>query len=1032
MTRTTSITAALLFGSGLCALIYQTVWLREFRLIFGASTFATAAVLAIFMAGLGIGSAILGKRADAQAMPLRFYGQLELLIAILALLSLVLLPIATKLYFALGGSIRMGIVLATIVRLTLSLVVIGAPTFLMGGTLPAAARAVETEDDRGRRNLAVLYGANTIGAVTGTLLSTFFMLEHLGNRSTLLCGVVVNLIVGGIALMIGRKSSVLGPRSSDLDLEQPRTEDRGPRTMVLVSSAIAGFAFLLLELIWYRMLGPLLGGTTFTFGLILAVALLGVGLGGLAYGAWKRASLFALSLTAALEAAALIVPFVFGDRLPGYALALRSLGTFGFQGHVLAWTAVTMFVVFPASVVAGFQFPLMIALLGEGREAVARDVGMAYAWNTAGSIVGSLAGGFGLLPLLSAPGAWRLVSVVLAVLALLIVVPVVRQKGLSAAALPVLIAALAIAGTFARGPSAMWRHSGIGVGNWPPPQTKNDYLALVNRYRRSVVWEADGRESSIAELGADDLSFIVNGKSNGSARSDAGTQVMSGMVGALLHPNPRSAAVIGLGTGSTAGWLATIPRIERVDAVELEPVVLRVARDCSPVNHRALDNPKVHVTVADAREALLASSQQYDIISSEPANPYSAGVASLFTREFYTATKQRLAPRGMLLQWIQAVSVHASTMETIYATLNSVFPHVETFWTQPEDVLVIASSDPITYDADVLRSRLQSPQFGAATRTVWRAETPEAFFSHFIANENATRALAARAGALNTDDRSVIEFGFARGLGLHSNVLPRLAAFAASRNESRPLHVRGAVNWREVDMNRAASTATSVPEDADAEFVNRRHFTEMMDDGDVAGAGNLWLQNRWRALNSADVALIGEAVAEKALPVTDSFIAALDRIQPIEANVVRARLQLRQNRFPDSFASLQRAFSAYEHDPWPLPLVMRHAISLSIELAQRDPQLAPALYEMLKRPIPPHQLEELRRTARLEIAVKSEQCGPRTLEVLHEFEPDMRWSLPYLTLRVRCYEQAGLRELAQRARDDYETYVSTEPSSLEN
>src|SRR5471030_1546223 len=211
MTRKTSITAVLLFGSGLSALIYQTVWLREFRLIFGASTFATAAVLAIFMAGLGTGSAILGKRADEQSAPLSFYGRLELMISVLAALSLPLLALATMSYFALGGSMRMGIGLGTIVRLILSILVIGAPAFLMGVTLPAAARAVETDDDHGRRNLATLYGANTLGAVTGTLLSTFYMLEHFGNRRTLLCGVAVNLVVGGVAFLIGSRRVAESP-----------------------------------------------------------------------------------------------------------------------------------------------------------------------------------------------------------------------------------------------------------------------------------------------------------------------------------------------------------------------------------------------------------------------------------------------------------------------------------------------------------------------------------------------------------------------------------------------------------------------------------------------------------------------------------------------------------------------------------------------------------------------------------------------------------------------------------------------------
>src|SRR5581483_9181014 len=166
MRRSASV-AALLFGSGACALIYQTVWMRQFRLIFGASTLATAAVLSIFMAGLGAGSALLGKRADGSPHPLRFYGNLELSIAATAALSQVLLWLVAKVYFATGGSVTLGSFLATIVRLLLAVIVIGIPTFLMGGTLPAAARGVESDEDAGRRRVALLYGANTLGAVTG-------------------------------------------------------------------------------------------------------------------------------------------------------------------------------------------------------------------------------------------------------------------------------------------------------------------------------------------------------------------------------------------------------------------------------------------------------------------------------------------------------------------------------------------------------------------------------------------------------------------------------------------------------------------------------------------------------------------------------------------------------------------------------------------------------------------------------------------------------------------------------------------------
>ena len=210
MTRMPSKVIGLLFCSGLTALIYQTIWSRQFRLIFGSSTYSTAAVLAIFMGGLGVGSLLLGKRADGKARPLEFYGNLELVIAVTAALSQPLLWIAGAVYLELGGSATLGLGGASAVRLVLAALVIGVPTFLMGGTLPAAARAIETGDDVRRRRVAVLYAANTVGAVAGALLSTFWMVERFGNRETLLMAVLVNLFVGVLARAAGEKGSAAG------------------------------------------------------------------------------------------------------------------------------------------------------------------------------------------------------------------------------------------------------------------------------------------------------------------------------------------------------------------------------------------------------------------------------------------------------------------------------------------------------------------------------------------------------------------------------------------------------------------------------------------------------------------------------------------------------------------------------------------------------------------------------------------------------------------------------------------------------
>ena len=192
---------------------------------------------------------------------------------------------------------------------------------------------------------------------------------------------------------------------------------------------------------------------------------------------------------------------------------------------------------------------------------------------------------------------------------------------------------------------------------------------------------------------------------------------MGGLIGAALHPDPRRALVIGLGTGETAGWAAAVPGIARVDVVELEPVVLRVARDCAPANLSVLSNPKVRIAVGDAREYLLTSREAYDFIFSEPSNPFRAGISSLFTEDFYRAVRARLGPKGIFLQWLQAYEVDRGTVQTVYATLSAVFPEVETWYTLSGDLLLVATAEPIVYDAARLSERLRQEPFASAMET---------------------------------------------------------------------------------------------------------------------------------------------------------------------------------------------------------------------------------------------------------------------------------------------------------------------------
>lgn len=1040
--------AALLFSSGMCALVYQVAWLRELRLVFGASTPASAAVLAVFMGGLGLGAWLLGRRVEATDRPLDLYARLELGIALSAAATPALLWVARKGYLALGGSLVLGPVVGTLARLLLSALVLLPPTLLMGGTLPAAARAATDGRDQGRRATALLYGANTLGAVVGSLASSFVLLEVFGTRMTLWIGCLVNVLVALVARMMARElaaeraavasipsvdSNVVDGTSSASDSAERKVEapaGSAPR-FVLVAAAASGFVFLLMELVWYRMLSPLLGGSSYTFALILAVALLGIGVGGLAYtlrGADRPATWMAFATTCGLEALAMTIPFALGDRVAWLTLFLRSAGSVGLHGHAAAWSVVTAVVVLPAAIVSGYQFPLLIALLGRGERGLGRHVGLAYAWNTVGSIVGSLAGGFLLLPTLGALGAWKLTVWCLVLLLLATVALELRHAPADAQEAttpnrfgPLLLAALAVAMLHGSiGPTAFWRHSPIGVGRYDDVVVRATRNAMTAEWRARnafTSWETDGRESAIAMNTASDTAFIVNGKSDGAATIDAGTQVMGGLLGALLHPGSvRRALVIGLGTGSTVGWLAALPEIERVDVVELEPAIVEVAKTCAPVNRDVLANPKVRLVLADAREVLLTSRERYDLIFSEPSNPYRAGIASLFTREFYRAVADRLEPDGVFVQWLQAYEIDARSVRSVYATLASSFPAIETWRTRGNDLVLITRERAVPLDVARLRERIETEPFREALVSSWKARSAEDILSHHVARPGFAAAIAALEGevGVNTDDRNALEFSVARAIGRPQDFsVERAMLLARTRGEERPELVegeRGKVDWLEVyDAIVSLGVATEekplpplfVEMSADMTRRFRAHAAWLA--GDLATAAREWSAQPKEPSGLVERVLVADALA--AVGPSEQAEAALARVRPflpIEADVIEARLRYSERRDADAMAALERGLSAYRTSPWPNSHFMQRAVELAHELGTRTPSLASRALDLLSEDFAMRLQRSTRLTLQLELATRSGDA--RCLDAVRAYGRYFPWSQPQLEQRVSCLE----------------------------
>ncbi len=1047
MTSRPRLIALLLFGSGFCALIYQTTWLREFRLIFGASTAATAAVIGVFMAGLGIGGIILGRRSERIAQPLRFYAKLEFLIAVSAAASLLLIWAVRYLYIAIGGTEVLGLFGGTVVRLLFAAFILATPTFLMGGTLPAAARAVVARDDSERRSIGFIYGANTLGAVGGALAGTFYFFENFGNRITLWSAALVNIAIAFLAFQLSRRNvdvkAVVEKRSAPP--EKSLAAAVNPR-FVLAAAAIVGFAFFLMELVWYRMLAPLLGGSTFSFGLILAVALLGIGFGGIAYGLFFRerhsASLQFFAISCAAEAFFMALPYALGDRIAMAAMLLRPLGTIGFEGHVLAWVTLCLIVIFPAAFIAGLQFPALIALLGKGTKLVGFQTGAAYAWNTAGALIGSLAGGFGLMPIFSAPGVWKIATVLLAVLGAIAAILAVRRdvSNWKIALIPNSIAIAALWLLAAIGPTAFWRHSEIGVGRLAVFQgSPNEMREIVQAIRRRTIWQADGIESSVALAAARGLAFIVNGRTDGNATGDAGTQIMSGMIGAVLHPNPTKALVVGLGTGSTAGWLAAVPAMERVDVVELEPAIVTVAERCAPVNRNALQNPKLHLTIGDAREVLLTTREKYDIIVSEPSNPYRAGVAGLFTREYYQSVDRCLRDGGIFFQWVQAYEIDQRTMEIFYSTLGSVFPNIESWQTAGGDLLLMASRQPVKYDVPALRARLAEEPFKTALSAAWRSTGLEEFLGHYVGNNSVTEVLQHLSSVpLNTDDRTVIEFAFARTVNVTGGFnLVNLRTSSHAAATDRPQIAGGDVDWNRVDEARISMfESLSWAEQNDPNFTSaQRHragaFAAYMA-GDLPGALREWRAQSDEPKTLSQLAMVAECLASEGDNNAASLIDSLSQVFPWEADAVRAELLWRQHR-PEEAADLLRDCLRQLHDlPWPNRELIKRTLQRAEAIANSDRSrtVAGFLFEAVGSPFSVFNNEAERLATRLALAMYLDDSRPgqHLLAAIHAYEPHVLWRREFLELRNECY--ASLHDpLAKRARRELGEFRKREPTT---
>jgi spermidine synthase len=770
----------LFFLSGATGLIYELLWVRVLYQSFGSTIQSVTTVVAAYMGGLGLGAWLFGRFVDRSARPAVMYGWLEIAIGVFGVISPLVLGLAHRIYIGTAGALEMGGGASVALRFGLAALVLLVPTTLMGGTLPILTRAF-MGDDRSQLKISLgrLYGLNTLGAVTGTALAGFVLIEYVGVRASLWSTAAINLVIGAVAIWLGRDRTAAGvltpaAAASAPDAAPPRRDTL--RTLALVLLGLTAFASLLDEIAWTRVLVMIVGGSTYAFTLILLVFLLGIGLGSMLVARRRQPrsdTAASASLAQGITGAGAAALFVFFGLLPSYIIAVVQIPNLGAIARLLLMGLAVGGVVLVPAIGMGMTFPLLADLTAREREARGADVGAAYALNTVGSILGAVLTGFVFVVVLGTQATLRVGLIIngLAALALAayaargivehstddrrLRIRVLAGGGLGMLAL---VVALAVPG---------WSTRLIDLGPTIYARQKMSSAARRSFLDHPGVRQLSFREGPNATVsvweGEAGRSLRVNGKVDASDRGDMDTQIMAGLAPIAARAGASSALVIGYGSGVTARVIAASPGMNRVRVVEIEPAVLEMDSLFYRVNGGVLRWPGVQAVVDDARSALQLSPERFDVIVAEPSNPWVAGIATLYTPEFFHIARSRLADDGVFSQWIQLYQLHLPIVAGIVRNLREVFPYVNVWFGESHDLIVVASPRPLRYDPAWLQLLLGP---GGPLRAVGREwlflDTPDQFLGRLIMRDSGVARLIERAQFEHRDDRPRLEFVAAR------------------------------------------------------------------------------------------------------------------------------------------------------------------------------------------------------------------------------------------------------------------------------
>ncbi|HEX2334675.1 MAG TPA: fused MFS/spermidine synthase, partial [Burkholderiales bacterium] len=740
-------------ASGFAGLIYESVWTHYLKLFLGHAAYAQSLVLAVFMGGMAAGAAYCGRLSARLANPLAGYAVVE---AAIGLAALVFHPVFVWLTDWSYDHLLPGLGsewLALAAKLVVSCLLILPQSVLLGMTFPLmSAGLVRAHRGSPGESVAMLYFTNSLGAAAGVLASGFVLIAWAGLPGTLHTAGVLNLLIAGVVWLLARPARHPAVEKT--------VDSRTDLRLLLAIAFLTGLASFIYEIGWIRMLSLVLGASTHSFELMLATFILGLALGGLAVRRRADAAPEPARLLAGVQIAMGLAALA---TLPVYDLTFSLMETLlkglarsetGYLLFNVSGAAIAALVMLPATFFAGMTLPLITAALlrrGAGESAI----GQVYAANTLGAITGVIVAVHVGLPHLGLKGtliAGALVDVALGLVLL-------KFLGL--------FRGLAYAGAIC---GALFLAVGMGVELDVHKMTAGVFRhgELQTSRDASILFARDGKTATVHLVKySDATSLRTNGKSDGSINMDpAGqrgtdeiTMVLTAALPLALKPETRTAAVIGIGTALTTHTLLQSLDVQRVETVEIEAAMAEAARGFMPRNSGAFADPRGAILIDDAKSFFSTRNRRYDLIISEPSNPWITGVANLFTADFFALLASRLAERGILCQWFHLYGMAEDATRSLVATVRSALPHVLVF-DCGRDLLLLASREPMRFDLARMTALFARPAVRDSLEQV-PARYPFDLLVELLLDERGAAAFAG-AARVNTDDNMLLELAAPR------------------------------------------------------------------------------------------------------------------------------------------------------------------------------------------------------------------------------------------------------------------------------